>query len=65
LELTHKLESKINNLREQSELSVKLSTENNTTIEMVQNLLKELQNSCDTNKIDINNLAHEKVTQDV
>jgi len=61
VDLNHKTDNKINELRNLSEKSINISTENNTTIEMVQNILKDLQEVSDRNKVDIIQLFKSKV----
>lgn len=64
LDANFKMENRLNDLRTQCERSIKLSGENNSTIAMVHNLLKDVQDLCDQNKIDINNLIQSKVDSD-
>mmetsp|Transcript_69670 Transcript_69670/g.150116 ORF Transcript_69670/g.150116 Transcript_69670/m.150116 type:complete len:148 (+) Transcript_69670:261-704(+) len=57
-------ESKITELKDMTSACINLGNENNSTIEMVQSMLKDLQDLCDKNKVDINSLTNNKVNVD-
>lgn len=61
VDLNFQNESKISDLKTLSEKSIKLSLENNSCIEMLQTLVKDLQNTSDKNSVLLNDLSKSKV----